>query len=73
MAYLFAAISLVPLTGDPLAGIVVGGAAGLLAASLGAALVGTALNALRRAAAGHLPSSRTHGHSATHREFREAA
>ena len=73
MAYLFAAIPLLPLTGDPLAGIVVGGVTGLLAAFLCAALLGGALNALRRAAAGHQSSFHTQGNSATDREFREAA
>jgi hypothetical protein len=73
MAYLLTAISLLPLTGDPLRGIVVGGAAGLLAALLGAALLGAALNALRRAVAGPQPWSRAPGHSATDQEFHEAA
>lgn len=73
MAHLLAAIPLLPLTGDPFAGILVGGTAGLLAVFLGAALLGEALNALRRGAAGHQSSSHAHGHSATDREFREAA
>ncbi len=73
MAYLLAVIPLLPLTGDPLAGSVVGGAAGVLAAFLGAALVGAGLNALRRAAAGHQSSPQAHSHAATDQEFREAA
>ncbi|MBP1687731.1 MAG: hypothetical protein H6Q33_3874 [Deltaproteobacteria bacterium] len=71
MAYLLTAISLLPITGDPLRGIVFGGTVGLLAALLGAALLGAALNALCRAAAGPWP--RAPGHSATDQEFHEAA
>ncbi len=46
MAYPLATIVALFVSGDPFAGIVVGGTAGLLAAMLVAALVGAALHAL---------------------------
>jgi len=73
MAYLFAAIPLFALVGDPLAGSVVGGSAGLIAAFLGAALLGSALNALRRRAAGNRSRFQAHACRAADRDFREAA
>jgi hypothetical protein len=47
MNYPLTFLPLLPLAGDPLNGILVGGSAGLIAAFLVAALVGMALNALR--------------------------
>ena len=73
MTYVLAAIPPLAIAGDPLAGIVVGGVAGVVAAFLGAALLGTALNALGRLAAGHQFPSRAHGSSGADGEFREAA
>lgn len=73
MAYLLTVIPLMALVADPLAGAVVGGSAGLIAALLGAALLGSVLNDLRQRAAGNQP--RFHGHACTAagRDFREAA
>lgn len=48
MTHILAAISLLLLVRDPLGNVVVGGAAGLAAVFIGAALLGCALNALRR-------------------------
>jgi hypothetical protein len=73
MAYLLAAIPPLPLAGDPLTGIVVGGSAGLVTVFLGAALLGSVLNALRQRPAGHRSRFQAHGHMAADCDFREAA
>jgi hypothetical protein len=73
MAYLLATIPLLLVAADPLAGIVIGGSAGAAAALLGAALLGSALNAIRRRAAGHQPRFHAHGHTAADRGFCRAA
>ena len=64
MTYVLAAIPPLAIAGDPLAGILVGGVAGVIAAVLGAALLGVALNALRRLAGGHQFPSQMHGTNA---------
>lgn len=73
MTYVLAAIPPLAMAGDPLAGIVVGGVAGVIAAFLGAALLGAALNALRRSAAGHQLPPRAPGRVGADGEFRDAA
>jgi len=78
MAYLLAVIlppALVPLAlvADPLAGIVVGGSAGLIAAFVGAAVLGSLLNGLRERGAGNRCRSETHACTAADRHFRKAA
>jgi branched-subunit amino acid ABC-type transport system permease component len=55
MGYLLTGIPPMALVVDPFAGAVVGGSAGLIAALLGAALVGSVLNGLRQRAAGNRP------------------
>jgi hypothetical protein len=57
MTHVLAAISLLLLVRDPLGSVVVGGAAGLTAAFFAAALLGCALNALRRGVGTVLGSS----------------
>ena len=73
MAYLLTVIPPLALVGDPLAGIVVGGSAGVIAALLGAALIGSVVNGLRQGAAGTRSRFRTHACTAADRDFREAA
>ncbi len=58
---------------DPLSGIVVGGCVGVVAAVLGAALLGAVLNTLRRLAAGRRHPFRGHDSPPADRELRHAA
>jgi hypothetical protein len=73
MAYTLTIIAPLALVADPLAGVVVGGSAGIIAAFLGAALVGSFLNGLRRRVAGN--RFRFPGHACTAADwgFRKAA
>lgn len=78
MAYLFAVIpplALVPLAlvADPLAGIVVGGSAGLIAVFVCAAVLGSLLNGLRERGAGNRCRFHVHACTAAGRDFRKAA
>jgi hypothetical protein len=78
MAYLLAVIppmALVPmaLVADPLAGVVVGGSAGVVAAFLGAAALGSLLNGLRKRGAGNRRRFQAHACTAADHGFRKAA
>ena len=72
MTYALASIALPLIVADPLAGIAVGGSAGVVAVLLCAALVGAALNALARRS-GPPPDHDRHGISAADHEIRHAA
>lgn len=73
MTYALVSIVLPLVTADPLAGIAVGGSAGVVTALLCAALLGSALNALR--GRGGMPSLRDHERhtAAADRYFHHAA
>jgi hypothetical protein len=73
MAYLLATIPPLPLAGDPLTGIVVGGSAGLVAVFLGAAVLGSLLNGLRERGADNRCRFQAHACTAADRDFLEAA
>ena len=78
MAYLLAVIlppALVPLAlvADPLAGIVVGGSAGLIEAFVGAAVLGSLLNGLRERGAGNRRRFQAHAYTAADRDLLKAA
>jgi hypothetical protein len=71
MDYSSTFLPLLVLAGDPLGGVLVGGSTGLIAAFLVAALLGMALNALRRTPR---HDGRRDTHVGTpHDDFREAA
>lgn len=72
MATLFALILAPPVSADPLAGILVGGVLGLIAALVGGAFVGTILNVLRRSA-GQQFRTRVQGSPRADQDFSEAA
>ncbi len=73
MAYLLAVIPPLALVADPLAGIVVGGSAGLIAVFLGAAVLGSLFNGLRERRVGNRCRFQAHACTAADRDFRKAA